>query len=289
VRALFGELKPDGRSPVSIEGTSYVLSTQLAPDPAQQIGLELIQPDAPSADIPVTVRVRTRPIRDRNGNPVPDGTQVRFVAREDPSGQMLDAAVALTVSSIAEAELSIDRPGRVALVASSGETGEGRPLPFQATQPPTPTPPPAAPTRAPALTALLTPEPTAMAAPTPTTTVAPPPTPTATPAPPALTSLLDRWSGRPADLPGMLGGTLLAVGIGYAWWGHRKGTSRRVRLVLAAWIGGLVGYLAYGWGWIPVGQWVNWPVWLAILLLAFLGASALVVVFGFGSGQGQEP
>jgi beta-N-acetylhexosaminidase len=291
VRTLFGEVRPRGRSPVSIEGTSYDLSTQLAPDPSQQIALELIQPETPAADVPVSVQVRTRSIHDRNGNPVPDGTQVRFVAREDPSGQIIDTAITPTEGGVAGAELSIDRPGRILLVASSGDAGDGRPLVFAATRPPTPTPLPSTPTRTPTTTvpptAVPTSEPTAIPTPSPTATIVPSPQPTRTPLPP-LTATLDTWSGRPPDLVGVLTGILLAVGIGYMWWGRRTGTPRRARLVLVAWIGGLAAYLTYGWGWVPIGQWIPWPTWIVAALLAFLGASLLAIVLRISSGQDQN-
>ncbi len=103
MRTLFGEVRPQGRSPVSVEGTNYDLSTQLSPDPAQQIALSPVRPapaerGMPSGTVPLVVRVRTAPIRDRNGNPVPDGTLVRFVARDSASGQTLDTTSGVTAS-----------------------------------------------------------------------------------------------------------------------------------------------------------------------------------------------
>jgi hypothetical protein len=73
---------------------------------------------------------------------------------------------------------------------------------------------------------------------------------------------------------------LLAVAIGLLWW-HQVTPSRRVRLTLAAWVGGLIGYLAYGWGWVPMGQWTGWPTWLNVGSLAFGGAMALIVAAQF--------
>jgi len=280
VRTLFGEVRPQGKSPVSIEGTYYDLNTQLAPDPAQQIALLLSQPVEPSAFIPIILRVHTSLIRDRNGNPVPDGTKVRFVARDSESAQIVDATMGLTLNGVAEAELSVDRAGRVLLVASSGDTGEGPPLAFEALQEPTPTPPPATrpPTRTPTSTATPAPTPAAVPSATPMPTLTFSPTTTPTPEPSALASVLDAWKGRPPDLLGVLGGYLLAVVMGYLWWGRTAVASRRARLALAAWIGGLIGYLAYGWGWFPVGQWTGWPTWVNGGLLALGGAILLVVI-----------
>ncbi|MBL7201073.1 MAG: hypothetical protein ISS56_13115 [Anaerolineae bacterium] len=289
VRTLFGEIRPPGRSPVSIEGTYYDLSTQLAPDPGQQIMLSMIEPVASSSYVPVTLHVRTSTIRDRNGNPVPDGTQVRFVAREGKpgpgvsQGQIVDTSVHPTVRGVAEAELSVDRPGSILITASSVDAPEGPPLIFEALQDPTPTPPPS------------TPLPTRTPVPTATETLASPPTPPLDPAPTALPSptptpepapivvLLDSWRGRPVDLLGGLGGFLLAAGVGFLWRGRRRNASRRARLALAAWIGGLAAYLAYGWGWMPLSQWMRLPSWVAGGLLAFGGGIALVAAVGFGS------
>ena len=187
VRTLFGELRPQGRSPVSIEGTNYDLNTQVSPDPEQQIALELIEPAAPAGDVPLVARVRTAPILDRNGNPVPDGTQVRFVARDAASRQTLDTATELTASGVAQAELAIDQPGQILLVASSGDAGEGPPLTLTVRARPTPTFPPPTQTNAirPTPTPAPTPTPTDTPPPTHTSTATPTVTPTDTPAPTA--------------------------------------------------------------------------------------------------------
>jgi beta-N-acetylhexosaminidase len=290
VRTLFGEVKPQGRSPVSIEGTYYDLSTQLSPDPAQQIVLTRTAPDEPVPFAPLKAQVRTSVIRDRNGHPVPDGTQVRFVARvgarganagpSAPPGQMIDSEMSPTVDGIAEAELSIDRPGLVTIAASSGDTAEGPPLTFEVPAEPMPTPVPATPTAT--VTPTPTPRPSPTAKPASTATAVPSPTatplPSATPTsePLALAALIDTWEGHPPDLGGVLGACLIAAGIGYLWRGRRAGASRRVRLALLAWVGGLIGYLAYGWKWIPVRQWIAWPTWIASGLLALGGAIVLI-------------
>ena len=81
---------------------------------------------------------------------------------------------------------------------------------------------------------------------------------------------------------------MLAFGTGYLgrewavrrWGSEQRGqaASGRARIALLAWIGAIVGYLAHGWGWVPIGRWVGGPAWLASGLLAFGGALALVVV-----------
>ena len=283
VRTLFGEVRPQGRSPVSIAGTYYDLNSQLAPDPTQRIALVRMDPDVSSAYLPVTLSVRTQVIRDRNGNPVPNGTRVSFVARDSESEQMLDTALGLTVDGVAEAQLSIDRPGRAMVVAQSGDTPEGIPLFFEALREPTPTsPPPTATATALPPTATHTPTstPTPTRTPTPTGTTAPTSTTVVTPTPVVAPTPArwDTWQGRPPDLLGMLGGLALAAVVGYLWQG-RAGAARRIRLALVAWVGALIGYLVYGWTWIPIGLWVDWPAWANGGVLAFGGAIVLIAVF----------
>jgi beta-N-acetylhexosaminidase len=305
VRTLFGEVRPQGRSPVSVEGTYYDLNLQLSPDPAQEIALEWAQPAAPQGEVPLLVRVRTGPILDRNGNPVPDGTLVRFVARDGESGQILDTATGLTATgvltggvptgdvptdaAVAEAELSIDRPGQVVIVASSGDAGEGQPLTFVARARPTPTPPPPTPTGEPRPTATIAPTaspgPTATPTTQPTATVAPTPTPP--PRRSAPVAALDAWAGRPADLLQALGGVALAaiggLGVSYRRLRRRERAERRsgiVRTILAAWLGGVLATLAYGFWGGAVGQWPGWPGWGVAGAVGFVGAMVGVVVLG---------
>ena len=87
VRALFQESPLNGASPVDIAGIGYQLFRQTQPDPGQVIELYIdddgnIQ-SPPSAEpleaaIGDTLHLQTGIIRDRNGNPVPDGTLVQF-------------------------------------------------------------------------------------------------------------------------------------------------------------------------------------------------------------------
>jgi beta-N-acetylhexosaminidase len=290
VRTLFGELRPQGRSPVSIEGTNYDLNAQLSPDPGQQIALELIEPAVPAGDAPLAVRVRTAPIFDRNGNPVPDGTLVRFAIRDATSGQTHDTATGPTTSGIAEAELTLDQAGQILLVASSGDTGEGPPLALTVRARPTPTSPPPTqtkavrPTTTPTLTPSSTPTPTTQPTTQPTITLAP--TPTTISRSPTLAAALDAWAGQPSDLLGVLGGILLGAlgGLGlFRRRLRRQGQEERragiVRLLLAAWLGGALAYLAYGFLGAGVRRWVNGPAWSSAGLVGLVGAMVLVAVF----------
>ena len=284
VRTLFGEVRPQGRSPVSIEGTYYDLNSQLGPDPEQRIRLEQIEPTGAAAVIPFTLSVRTNLIRDHNGNPVPDGTLVDFLARNAESEQILDAALYLTVNGVAEAQMSVTRPGRVVVVAQSGDAPESLPLFFDALPEPTPTAAPATPaptaTRTPTATPTATATREQAASPTPIDT----PAPQATPAPgPAFSSaLLDTWQGKPRDLLGGLAGILIAV-LAVLPWQRTAPPHRRMRSLLAAWTGGVAGYLAYGWQWIPSERWVDWPAWIGGGVVSLAGGLLLEVLTGLAA------
>jgi beta-N-acetylhexosaminidase len=284
VRTLFGEVRPQGRSPVSIEGTYYDLGTQLSPDPSQQIELRLLEPDVPASLVPVTLRLRTGLILDRNGNLVPDGTLVRFTARDGDVAQIVAAVEGVTVGGAAEAALKIDRPARLLVSARSGDTPDGPVLAFQAlpqptstpTSTPTPTPTPTStPTQTPRPTATVTPTPAAMPSPTPTVSASSTVAARAGSVP--FAAMLAVWQGQAVDLWGLLLGTMFAAAVSYLWRGRRIKPPRLVRLLLLVWVGGLVGYLVYGFLWSSQGQWLNW---LTATTLAFAGAM-LFTTFGF--------
>jgi len=77
---------------------------------------------------------------------------------------------------------------------------------------------------------------------------------------------------------GVLGGIVIVAGAGFLVGGRRAQLTRRVRLVLAAWVGGLAGYLAYGWGWLPFLSRTGWPTWAAGGLSALAGALLLLLI-----------
>lgn len=92
VRALFLELPLVGASPVNIEGIDYALFEQTQPDPEQVIELFILNDtggvESPPSEAPLdaligeTLHLQTGIIHDRNGNPVPDRTTVRFEQRD---------------------------------------------------------------------------------------------------------------------------------------------------------------------------------------------------------------
>jgi beta-N-acetylhexosaminidase len=124
-RILFHELTPEGAAPVSITGTGYDLIQVTAPDPDQIIPLTLDFPNQESASstgtpeatvIPVfrvgdKLQLMTGVIIDQNGNPVPDGTTVRFIITrtgDTTSSQQVDAE---SMRGIASGQFVIDTTG----------------------------------------------------------------------------------------------------------------------------------------------------------------------------------
>ena len=279
VRALFGEVRPQGKSPVSIEGTYYDLVTQLAPDPLQRIELTLVEPGAFSAMVPVTLHLRTSLILDRNGNAVPDGTQVSFMARDSGTEQILATAAGATVKGVAEATLKIEQAARVSIAARSGDTAEGTALFFDALAQPTPTPLP--PTRTPR--PMATPSATPSVTPTSTPTEVPSPAPTWTPVPPTpavthsvpfLSDVERVWRAQPLDLLGVVVGIAAGAGLAFFFWARGRQARQQVRLLALAWIGGVVGFAIFGLEVLPVDRWLGWPAWIVAGGWAFVGTVA---------------
>ena len=133
-RVLYQELPAEGHSPVSIPGIGYELIAVTAPDPGQIISLMLDLPAAPALtavpsltpeptatpffNMGDSVTVRTGTILDHNGNPVPDGTVVRFTISLGGEGvfQQQDAT---TTAGSAAISFRIDKPGLVEVRAAS--------------------------------------------------------------------------------------------------------------------------------------------------------------------------
>lgn len=135
-RVLYKELTPDGHSPVSIPGIGYELINVTAPDPGQIISLYLDRPadSTPTASPSLTpeptsmplfnlgdsVTVRTGTILDHNGNPVPDGTPVRFsISLVGEGGGILQQQDSTTMAGAAAISFRIDKPGLVEVRAAS--------------------------------------------------------------------------------------------------------------------------------------------------------------------------
>ncbi len=125
-RVLFQELTPTGALPVSVPGIGYDLIQATAPDPAQVIPLSIDFPEpepftgtstpqptsVPMFKIGDTIPLRAGVIYDKNGNPVPDGTVVRFVFSvqgENSSTQVIEETV--TMGGIAHGTYTIGGAG----------------------------------------------------------------------------------------------------------------------------------------------------------------------------------
>jgi beta-N-acetylhexosaminidase len=124
-RVLFHEVTPGGASPVTITGAGYDLIQVTSPDPDQIIPLSLDisvdslatqtltpQPiEEPSFNVGDRLPLRAGVILDRNGNPVPDGTTVRFIVTrtsETTTTQQIDA---VTSEGVATGQFTIDLKG----------------------------------------------------------------------------------------------------------------------------------------------------------------------------------
>ena len=269
VRALFGELRPRGAPPVDVAGINYDLQRRLRPDPGQVLPLALLEPAAGSALVsPVTARLEAGPIVDRNGNVVPDGTQVTVFA-EYLDGTYLPPVSATTRAGVAAAELVLSSPGTVLLYAESGDALNSDRLELRLQPPPTRTPPP---------TFTPPPEPTELSA-TATATAEPTPLPAPTAAP---------EPGRPPGGEGT-GATGLLLGLGItgvaatagSWLAGRRrgGRPAMVRRALLGIIGGMAGYLLCILEVVRPGSWDFWPqaAWAPAAGLALVVAAGAVL------------
>ncbi len=295
VKTIFQQFKPRGASPVSIPSTGYDLTQITTPDPNQIIQLYFDQGEPPADTVQIeetpappdfrvgdSFRLRTGVILDHNGNPVPDGTPVRFTISYLSEGLGLDVPQpeVPTTDGVARIDIVLGRPGQLQIKASSGEARASVALAVTAfeDQPPivqeitptatdTPTVPP------PTLTATATPIP-----PTPTL----PATPTSTPTPSPIVVPFyptERWVGV-EQLVTALAGIAIAAGGGF---GLGRATNRSdpaasIRLALLTMVGGLLGYLYYALGMPGTDQINAWMGrWSATLLAWAAGLLTLSI------------
>jgi beta-N-acetylhexosaminidase len=277
VRVLFGELTPQGKSPVDIVGLNYGLQRQLAPDPDQTISLRQLDPAA-STDLiaPISVRLQAGPVLDRNGHRVRDGTTVMFYT-ETAGGAYEPPVLATTAGGMAEATLTLNEAGQVRLRVESSEAHRSQVLALTIQSLPTAT---ATPSRTP------TPAPTDLPTRTPVPTPEPSPTPSITEEPSPPTTYASQAVGG-ADLALAMGAALVVAMGGLLVLGERR--KRRavvVRWVLLAIVGGMLGYILYAlqvirpetWGILPEAAWV--PKAAMITIVAVGAVLPLAVVMG---------
>ncbi|HHJ07290.1 MAG TPA: hypothetical protein ENK24_07305 [Anaerolineae bacterium] len=283
VRALYGEAAPQGAAPVSVDGVSYNLVHVLSPDPARDFEVTVEEVSPANASSPVTARAQAGPILDYNGHPVPDGTPVEFDVTY-LSGQKVSVPLTHTVEGMAEVEFALPEAGTVEIIARSGEVVSQRPQQFTVaaaasatpTLAPTNTPsvntPTAtiAPSVPPTLTPTPSPTPALVAAPTPPPALPPSSGNSATPSPKSVTA---------GDFLASLGIIFLSFVAGIALWRRPyRRRSRRARLALVIFIGGMAAYLLYGIGWLRPDLWL-WEQ----PSLALQRATLLTLVFLFGA------
>lgn len=189
VRALFQELPLRGASPVDIEGIGYDLFQQTQPDANHLIKLFVVsdgQTQSPSSAQPVevsvgdTLHLQTGVIRDYNGNPVPDGTVVRFMQQDRIQGLVTIIDEVPTTGGIAKLDYVLEArtgPGQFRITAESGEATRSEEVDISIQG------------NAQVVIITPTPEPTATPTPTPSPSPTPTPTPTLTPRPPTPTPM----------------------------------------------------------------------------------------------------
>jgi beta-N-acetylhexosaminidase len=260
-----------GASPVDVPAVGYELASALEPAPEQIIVLEQLSPEQSDplfvGGDPLTVR--TSVIVDRNGHPVPDGTQVEFRGSYREGDVFLEPQVVTdTIRGIAGASFWLDVPAPAGWMQVSAQSGEAtsESLPVEVALPVTPFP-------------TFTPTATSTASPTPTSTPVPAtptrviPTPTPSPVPPAETT------SRPVDwVDFFLAATGLVVGNAAGTQmrrRRRKGWEREVQLMLYGAAMALTGYILYGVGLLNPASVVGWQGagTRAFLLLLTVGLS----------------
>ncbi|MCX6055764.1 MAG: hypothetical protein NTZ74_12805 [Chloroflexi bacterium] len=133
-RILFQEIIPTGVLPVSVTSVGYDLITATTPDPNQIIPLLVEVPALGETDsetpTPVateeqlykvgdTLPLQTGTIIDHNGNPVPDGTVVRFLIDTHSASGSVEQIEAQTINGIARTTYRISNLGMLELRVSA--------------------------------------------------------------------------------------------------------------------------------------------------------------------------
>lgn len=275
-RVLFQELTPSGALPVSVPGVGYDLIVATAPDPRQVIPLYIDIPEpepftgtvtpeptaVPTFKIGDTIPLRTGVVYDTNGNPVPDGTVVRFifsVQGEDTSTQMIEESV--TRNGIARGTYTISGVGALTIRVVSEPATTSQLLTLNLID---------------GTGAAVTP-----IIPTPIETEAPTPTPTLEPSPTPETTPVVEEASDPGAGDWFLSFLLIWGGaVGIMKFGQRRVSLRwGVRWALLAVIGGMLAYLILATGWFEAVQWFTAAGTLGILTACLIG-----VLVGWGIG-----
>jgi beta-N-acetylhexosaminidase len=266
-RVLFGELTPMGQSPVSIDGTQYLLSERTRPDPTQRITLSALDALTATYKIGDKIEVIAGPILDRNGFIVPDNTEVEFILTYPNEGVTQPQEPVLTRDGLARILLTIERQAVLNITAKADETEDSDTIRINAAE--TVSIERIQPTTAPTVTPLPSPMPTLVPTPIP----APP-----QPEPPPIVR---------TTLGGFVFTLLILLGVGVATFVVLSGfrqveTNLRLRGVLSTWICGWLGYVLYAFGAPGTGRlggafgWVGGPMLAGVIALLTFG---LVTIF----------
>lgn len=234
VRTLFQEFIPTRALPVSVPGITYDLSVQLQPDPAQELTVTRVDDQDTTLKVGDEFKVQTSSILDKNGHPVPDGTEVAFLVTNPSDSTYLNIQEVTTISGVAETTLRAEQAGIVEIRAKSGEAQTTEPLTLTIegeAEPPTPTPVPPTPTA--------TSEPEATAQPSPIPESAEPP-----PVSPSL-----GWRSLGLSILGMFIAGIVVMSADNT---PGQALPRDLRWFLLSLAAGLSGYLIVGLQWLQV-------------------------------------
>ena len=124
-RVLFQEILPGGSSPVSIPAIAYDLITTTSPDANQilTLAIDIESPDQSSTQVAGVATstpafflgdvlpLKTGVILDHNGNPVPDGTIVKFMYSLSGENRVTQQVEVVTHDGIARTTFRIQDPG----------------------------------------------------------------------------------------------------------------------------------------------------------------------------------
>jgi beta-N-acetylhexosaminidase len=275
-RILFQELSPSGISPVSVPGIGYDIIQATLPDPNQVISLSLDFPLAPPVEIEENITLepteapsfkvgdfiplKTGIIIDHNGNPVPDGTVVKFIINnvgESTTSQQIET---ITSQGVARASYRITTSANLEIRAISEPATTSQLITLNITN-----------GEASITTFVPTPQPTLTITPEPTIT--PTITPTATP---------ELVTGYSVDFSDWFFSIILvwASAALITWFGQRKVSLRwGVRWGLMAAVGGILGFIYIKIGWfIPINRFLAGGIW-GVLIATLTG-----ILVGWGIG-----
>lgn len=272
IRALFGDLTPNGNPPISIEGIGYDLFDITQPTANQRIPLFIVRDSeliAPPPDQPYevtggeSVTLTTGIIVDANGNTVPDGTEVVFTLEDFTETLLGGDHSEETIGGVARYNFILPEQvsGQIRISVVAGNAGVSDTVTIDGNQAvvfqPTPTAT-SLPTPTPIATPVL---PTVTPIPTNTPTVQPTSPPTNTPetstaAEPSIE--ISRTEG--VNLLGFLGGLAL-VGLASVFSARQSASSasNQLRLVLWMLIGACLFYIfatlgIFATSWLPFGD-----------------------------------